>query len=405
MQFSHVGFRSGRWVALAALITAAVTLTAGLPAPVADAAVSVSSPARHLGIRGSVLSVRPLTGPQALPSASRNLLVTYVSRGVAGKAIRVTGTVALPKGRPPANGWPVISWAHGTTGTADACAPSRNTSGGPADDYIFIANTTLDGWVANGFAVAQTDYEGLGTPGEHPYMNGASAADTVIDMVRAARRVDRRVGRDWFAVGHSQGGHAALFTAMTQNAAGDVRLRGAVSIAPGGWDMSQVAPYILSGAPGADQAIAFLPTLLIGAAAADGAVDPGRLLTPEAAPLLTTARSGCMAQIRETAARIPADRVFAQGADLAPLTAYLRSQEPVGLETEVPTLVAQGSADALTPKASTDRIVAGMCAKASKVTYRVYEGVDHRGSIAASFNDALAFVELIRSGRTPVTTC
>ncbi|MFF4992323.1 alpha/beta hydrolase family protein [Streptosporangium saharense] len=367
-------------------------------------AAAERSAAGHPGVRGAVLSVRSLTGQQALPGASRNLLVTYVSRGVAGRAVKVTGTVALPKGRPPAGGWPVISWAHGTTGTADVCAPSRNTPGGPADDYISVANTTLDGWVASGFAVVQTDYEGLGTPGEHPYMNGAGAADTVIDMVRAARGVDRRVGRDWFAAGHSQGGHASLFTAVAQSA-GDVRLRGVVSIAPGGWGMSQVAPYILSGAPGAEQAISFLPTLLIGAAAADRSVKPDRLLTPEAAPLLTTARTGCLAQIRETATRVPVDKVFARGADLAPLTAYLKSQEPVGLEAKVPVLVAQGTADALTPKASTDRIVADMCAKAPKVTYRVYEGVDHRGAIAASFDDALAFVRLIRSGRTPVTTC
>lgn len=401
MRSLHIGLGLGRRTTLVALVSAAVTLTAGVPASAAAEQLA----AGHPGVRGAVLSVRSLTGSQALPGASRNLLVTYVSKGVAGRAVKVTGTVALPKGRPPAGGWPVISWAHGTTGTADVCAPSRNTPGGPANDYISIANTTLDRWVANGFAVVQTDYEGLGTPGEHPYMNGAGAADTVIDMVRAAREVDRRIGRDWFAAGHSQGGHASLFTAVAQNATGDVRLRGVVSIAPGGWGLSQVAPYILSGAPGAEQAIAFLPPLLIGAAAADKAVKPDRLLTPEAAPLLATARTGCLAQIRETATRIPADKVFAQGADLAPLTAYLKSQEPVGLEAKVPVLVAQGTADTLTPKASTDRIVSDLCAKAPKVTYRVYDGVDHRGAIAASFDDALAFVQLIRSGRAPATTC
>jgi alpha-beta hydrolase superfamily lysophospholipase len=393
-----------RRAATVVLTTAVVILTAGLPATAAVQSDRSAAGAHPPG-RGAVLSVRSLDGRQALPSASRNLLVAYVSKGVAGKAVKVTGTVALPKGNPPPGGWPVISWAHGTTGTADACAPSRNTTGGLADDYLSIANSTLDRWVAKGFAVVQTDYEGLGSPGEHPYMNGAGSADTVIDMVRAARVADRRVGRDWFAAGHSQGGHAALFTAVTQDAARDVRLRGALSISPGGWDMSQVAPYILSGAPGAERAIAFLPPLLIGAAAADKSVRPDELLTPEAAPLLTLARTGCLAQIREAAARVPADKVFAQGADLGPLTAYLKSQEPVGLTVKVPTLVAQGTADVLTSKAGTDQIVTGLCAKAPKVTYRVYEGVDHRGAIAASFDDALAFVKAIRTGQTPATTC
>jgi hypothetical protein len=38
--------------------------------------------------------------------------------------------------------------------------------------------------------VVQTDYEGLGTPGTHPYLNGPSEGRRVLDMVRAARRLD-----------------------------------------------------------------------------------------------------------------------------------------------------------------------------------------------------------------------
>ena len=37
----------------------------------------------------------------------------------------MSGTLTVPKGKAPKGGWPVISWAHGTTGIADQCAPSR----------------------------------------------------------------------------------------------------------------------------------------------------------------------------------------------------------------------------------------------------------------------------------------
>lgn len=37
--------------------------------------------------------------------------------------------------------------------------------------------------------------------------------------------------------------------------------------------------------------------------------------------------------------------------------------------------------------------------------YKVYEGVDHRGAIARSFDDALGFITSIRAGKTPASTC
>src|SRR4051794_17284507 len=60
-----------------------------------------------------------------LKSAAQNLLVLYRSNALNGSAVAESGSIALPKGKPPKGGWPVISWAHGTTGIADQCAPTR----------------------------------------------------------------------------------------------------------------------------------------------------------------------------------------------------------------------------------------------------------------------------------------
>ena len=82
--------------------------------------------------RGTLLHVEPLTTDAALPSAATNLLVRYASEGAHGPIV-VTGTVSLPTSTPPANGWPVVNWAHGTVGTANVCAPSANTRDGLVD--------------------------------------------------------------------------------------------------------------------------------------------------------------------------------------------------------------------------------------------------------------------------------
>lgn len=340
---------------------------------------------------GELLTARDIGGSVALPAAARTELVTYVSQDATGKPVVVSGTVAIPRTPPPAGGYPVISWAHGTTGVADGCAPSADFPGGPAHDYLAEMDTSLNEWVGKGYVVASTDYEGLGTPGMHPYINGVTEANAVTDIVRAARRMDPSVGTTWFAVGHSQGGQAALFTAAQGSArAPELHLGGAVSIAPGsGFD--QLVRYFQMGAPGAEAAESFLPLILLGAQAADPALDPSRWVTADAQPLLSEARVGCIDDLRKVAP-VPANRIFRADADLGPLTGYLVQQDPGTLHLKVPVMVAQSSGDAVISKASTDLLVKTLRDKGNTLDYHEYQGVDHRGTVGASLRDAENFV-------------
>ena len=52
-----------------------------------------------------------------------------------------------------------------------------------------VGSPYLTNWLSQGYAIVATDYVGLGTPGIHAYLDGPSAAHSVIDMVRAARAV------------------------------------------------------------------------------------------------------------------------------------------------------------------------------------------------------------------------
>ncbi|TDC56264.1 alpha/beta hydrolase [Actinomadura sp. KC345] len=387
----------------AVLATAAITLagTAGIVAVPAQAGDHGVPP----GHRGRLLDSDPLTNAAALPSAAVNRKITYTSEGVGGTRITVTGTVAIPEGEAPRGGWPVLSWAHGTTGTADVCAPSADTADGPAHDYLAYTERYLDKWVAEGYAVVQTDYEGLATPGGHPYMNGVSQANTVTDIVRAARRLDRRIGRDWFAAGHSQGGQAALFTAAQRRTPQDVRLKGSLALAPGSF-MSQTPGYVKAGLPGARGALPFLFVMLTGSQAADPSLVPEDLVTERAAPLVRATRtSACTAQLRELSADLPTEDVFRPDADLAPLETYLRSQEPIGLNLKVPTFVLQGMDDAEVTPGATDQVVTDLCKRYSGITYGMFDGADHRGLMDVSFEEGLNYVQALRTGRTPPSDC
>ncbi|MFC9789388.1 lipase family protein [Rhodococcus sp. NPDC127528] len=354
---------------------------------------------------GDVLSSAPLTNAAALPSAGRSELITYASENGEGKPIVVSGTVAIPAGAAPDGGWPVISWAHGTTGIADTCAPSGDTVDGAVHDYVGGVTATLDNWVKNGYVVVQTDYEGMGTPGDHTYLNATSESNAVTDIVRAARYLDPSVGSRWFVGGHSQGGAAAISASdQAVDRAPELTLLGAIAVAPGS-GLSQTPAYIKSGNPAVAPALAFLPLTLIGAAAADPAVKPEAIVTEAAAPLMTAARRGCIADIRAAIPGVPVDKVFRPDADLGPWTNYLAEQEPSNADPKVPLLVAQGTGDMLVTPAATGALVKGLCGKGARIDYRTYDGADHRASVAASVSDAEAFAADLLAGKETPQTC
>jgi hypothetical protein len=179
------------------------------------------------GAHGTPVWQRKLTGPAVLKGAKANTLLLYRSTSADGKGTVVSGTVAVPKGKAPKAGWPVVSWAHGTIGAADACAPSKIAMPAAYDQKL------LNRWLKAGYAVVRTDYEGLGTPGPHPYLIGTSAGRSVLDMVRAARKFDDRIGKRVVFAGHSQGGHAVLFAgALARKWTPELTVRGTLAFAP-----------------------------------------------------------------------------------------------------------------------------------------------------------------------------
>jgi hypothetical protein len=158
---------------------------------------------------------------------ARGWRVLYRSTGACGEPTAVSGTVLLPA-TPRAEPTPLVGFAIGTHGMGDAAAPSRLLARGLDYEAASIAMVLAHGW-----AVAITDYQGLGTPGDHTYLVGRALGPNVLDCMRAARGLHpHELPADGPAavVGYSEGGAAAGWAAQLQPTyAPDVALRAVVA--------------------------------------------------------------------------------------------------------------------------------------------------------------------------------
>jgi alpha-beta hydrolase superfamily lysophospholipase len=217
------------------LLTFYKLMTFAPPLPSAPAAAPVVVPLPDISgdvwdSRGHVVHEEPYDDPPlddrewVLGEAWR-AVYTSVS-GVDGGVREVTGAFFVPSGTAPDNGWPVISLAHGTTGIGHNCGPSRQPD---LEDYGPMVESLL----ADKYAVALTDYEGLGESGSHPYLEPQTAAFNTIDAVRAMREISPAVSARWIAFGYSQGGQA-VWAANELNSyyGNDLQLQGSVALAP-----------------------------------------------------------------------------------------------------------------------------------------------------------------------------
>jgi pimeloyl-ACP methyl ester carboxylesterase len=379
-------------IAVSIVVTAALAAPAAAPAEVRQGPEGAAfyKPPKHVaGRHGTLIWARRQSRRDALTGRARLLL--YRSTGPSGKPNAVSGSLTLPKGRAPKGGWPVISYAHGTTGSADACAPSRGYDTGGIVSYAY---PLLRRWLNAGYAVVRTDYDGLGTPGVHGYLVGATEGRSVLDAVRAARTLEPRLSRRFVVAGHSQGGHAALFAAsLAPKWVPELRLRGTVAFAPASHLAEQFPLTKQVAAPGGGLG-AIIALGLRSVETLQPSVGVPGLLTPEAAALFSQTLSKCYVQLSEPASfgGLPLNRIFRTDVDLGALVAVVAANDPEDLRPKTPVRVEQGATDTTVFKAFTDQLVDDYDANGVPVTYKVYDGVDHRGVVTAGAADATRWI-------------
>jgi hypothetical protein len=189
--------------------------TAGAAAAAADVSCGSNSfyrPPSPLpaGAPGSIIRWRvgcDYLAPGGVAAPAKVWNVLYQSTNANQQAIAVSGTVLVPTSAWTGQGpRPLVAYATGTQGWGDQCAPSREMAAGDYDENFAVENLLDQGW-----AVAVTDYPGLGTPGNELYAVNLAEGYAVLDILKAAEQLPHdHVSADAPVAieGYSQGGGA-----------------------------------------------------------------------------------------------------------------------------------------------------------------------------------------------------
>ncbi len=319
------------------------------------------------------------------PAGVNGWSIEYCSTGRDGTIIPVTGMLAIPDGDVPEGGWPVVAWAHGTAGLGDQCAPSVEG----IDKIIY-----LEPWIEAGYAVAASDYQGLGTEGTPAYLIGESEARGVLDSVRAARNFSPDIGDKTVTVGYSQGGHSALWTGqLAASYAPDVEILGVVSLS-GPTDLVTLAELRFTEVDAFDAI-----SEVITSWSDYYGEDPAALVTPQGAEVLDLVRDECAGgKIQQ--AQGPLDNFLTEPLLDNAMWVSLLEENSTGAEpSSGQVFMAQAQRDNLVPADSTRAGLPIMCQANDNLRYQEYP-VTHGGLRIAAGRDMLDFIADRFAGET-----
>ena len=357
----------------------------------------------------------------SIATASESVLMTYKMLGVSGKEVQATALVFTPKAAAPVGGWPIVVWAHGTTGVADECAPSRSALNSNVQVMI-------DQFLAAGYVVVAPDYEGLGEKMNdqlHPFLNLKSESYAITDAVVAARNyLGSKVSKQWMTVGHSQGGHAALGAAEYAVRA-NLDYKGTVAVAPA----SHLALILTEGEQAAAaeanlnkkiEALASLDTftalITAGLRNQNSALQYSQIFKSPTDQIAKNAESDCYDVLGNKFGYAMGQYA---GSNSGSLDNYPRTQpnfmnissvnnflkkdsQPLQVKISTPIVIYQGELDTTVPKQVTDILVSSDAAKKSQISYRTSVNWDHGSAYVANLGNIVNDVKGMMPTTTPI---
>ena len=315
---------------------------------------------------GALLRSEPLKDV-ILPAGVRGWRILYTTTVDDNTPATAVATVFAPSD-PPAGPRPVIAWEHGTTGLVQKCMPSLvawPSKGIPERDRI----------VKTGWVVVATDYSFAEKGGPHPYLIGEAEARAALDSVRAARQMpeltlDKRV----VIWGHSEGGHAALWTGTVgPRYAPDLEIRGVVAVAPPANIKNILAMNV-------EIDKRFGPYLALSYSRFYPDITFEQAVRPEALEAARQIVNLCLF-LPEDLERIKALAATFNGPALATssdkaLQARLEQNTADG-PIQAPIVIAQGLSDTVVPPSATNAYVEERCAAGQRLEYWTFAGHDH----------------------------
>ncbi|WP_427383619.1 lipase family protein [Janibacter sp. G56] len=408
-----------RALALAPLLAAVLAIGSSLGAPQAATAATAAvpgddaipfyqPPATLPAANGDIVRSEPMTWyldplkVTRFPGKATRLL--YRTTDNDGQPIAVSGALLVPSTTytGPGASRPIIGYAAGTQGMADRCAPSRAGGEGTEYESLFVS-----GLLAAGYAVVLTDYQGLGTPGVHTYMNRRVQGHAVLDSVRAAQRLPGTglaPNGPVALAGYSQGGGASAAAAeLAGSYAPELDLKGSVSGAVPA-DLAATAK-ILDGS---------LYSLFLGYAvnglAAGYGLDMSQYLNAPGLERLESAKDTCVTDLLSYSFMTSRDLTK----DGRPLTEYF-GEEPfrsvladsrIGtIKPKAPALVVHSLADDIIPYSVGKRMASDWCDRGARVTFHTSLVPTHAGGTVPNFVAEMAYLDARFRGWAPLTNC
>ncbi len=314
---------------------------------------------------GDVIWARPV----AAPAGARGFGILYWSTAVDGDLVAVSGVFIEPADAKAGGPRRIVGGAHSTTGLGDQCAPSRGFFDGTGRENPVVGQIVERGW-----SYVESDYQGLGTPGEHPFADARSAAHGVLDSIRAATLLAAASGSETVLLGQSQGGGATLLAAeLAPVYAPDLTVRGAIALAPPS-DLNRLDDQ-LAGGPYAGYLLMSLHGLLASYpnldADASGLTDAGRTALAE---IRTRCAADILAEYEGAGEReFGLDKVF----DARDFTAALARSDPANQPLRVPTLLIHGEEDDTIPVENSRDLVRRYCASGAPLTAHFIPDAGH----------------------------
>lgn len=359
-----------------------------------------STPGTVIRSEPAPLLVDPLDLSRSVVTATR---VMYSSTDGDGTPIAVTGTVFEPK----TSYWgsserPLISYAPGTQGMGDRCAPSRQM-----EDFVEYEGIGIARTVGRGYAVAMTDYQGLGTPGTHTYVAREAQGRATLDMARAAQNLeetavdqDNPVG----LMGYSQGGGAAASAAeLAGEYAPELDIKGSALGAPTA-DLNAVAEKIEGTTYNA-----FALFAVLGVAQSER-IDPSSYLTAEGKELAAGLEDACVFNLFEYA-NMDNSQFTSSGKTLTELLqeepfASAVDEQRIGRRTpSAPVVINHAIGDDVIPYQSGKTLGSDWCDKGARVSFNAGLLPTHIGGFVPHVEKSMYFFEKRFAGKNQASSC
>lgn len=329
---------------------------------------------------GTLIKAEPVEGAPADVSMYR---IMYESTDLQGNPIPVTGLYAAPAGAAPDGGFPLVSFAHGTTGIGRMCGMSQtpltpNTPGysnyGP-----HIAPMLEQGW-----AVVASDYSGMGAPGPASYLVGPLEGRGILDALRAVDQPEASIGNiainqnNLGIYGKSQGGEAAMSALqLAPEYAPELQIDGGVILAPGFTPALEGILNVVANNPTSTSQNMFV--MLIAQSYADNYPESIRLdeiLSPLGMERAALLQEHCGSDLSDRLSDVPLNQLL--NVPIAPgLIEAMGQGMPGQKKLAQPTIVVQGLKDRTILPQFTHAQVMSQCALGSTVYYVRYPFDDH----------------------------